>query len=98
MSSTESLHYEMSQEFIQDHPIAVTYLPVAAESFKLKSVSVIQMDDRKAKLRQFIFLELFFNNVVNLDSSPSFRMLLVPRISCRHFSHSFLLRHSRQTK
>ena len=40
---------------IGDHPTVVTCLPIAAESFKLKSGLIVQMDGRKAKFSQFIF-------------------------------------------
>ena len=44
----------------------MTCLLIAAESFKLKSGSIFQMDGRKAKLSQFIFSELFFGDAVDL--------------------------------
>ena len=45
-SSAENLHYAFD---IGDHPTVVTCLPIAAESFKLKSGLIVQMDGRKAK-------------------------------------------------
>ena len=51
-SSAENLHYVFD---IGDHPTVVTCLPIAAESFKLKSGLIVQMDGRKAKFSQFIF-------------------------------------------
>ena len=51
-SSAENLHYVFD---IGDHPTVVTWLPIAAESFKLKSGLIVQMDGRKAKFSQFIF-------------------------------------------
>ena len=45
-SSAENLHYVFD---IGDHPTVVTCLPIAAESFKLKSGLIVQMDGRKAK-------------------------------------------------
>ena len=48
-SSAENLHYVFD---IGDHPTVVTCLPIAAESFKLKSGLIVQMDGRKAKFSQ----------------------------------------------
>ena len=62
-SSTKNLHYVFD---IEDHPTAVTCLPIAAESFKWKSGSIFQMDGRKARMSQFIFTELFFDDAVDL--------------------------------
>ena len=36
----------------------------SSRKFKCKSGSIFQMDGRKAKLSQFIFLELFFGDVL----------------------------------
>ena len=44
----------------------VTNLLITGESLKYKSSSIFQMDSRKAKLSQFIFIELFFDNAGDL--------------------------------
>ena len=62
-SSAENLHYVFDRG---DHPTVAACMPIAAESFKWKSRSILQMDRRKAKLSQFIFSELFSGDAVDL--------------------------------
>jgi len=61
-SSAENLHYVFDRG---DHPTVAACMPIAAESFKWKSRSILQMDRRKAKLSQFIFSELFSGDAVD---------------------------------
>jgi len=82
-SSTENLHYVFD---IGDRPSAVTCLPIAAESFKWKSASIFQMDGRKAKLSQFIFTELFFNNAVDLVLSCKITNMLTFGFEAKSFA------------
>ena len=56
-SSAENLHYVFD---IGDHPTVVTCLPIAAESFKLKSGLIVQMDGKKGLVQSIHISELFY--------------------------------------
>ena len=75
-SSAENLHYVFD---IGDHPTVVTCLPIAAESFRLKSGLIVQMDGRKAK---FSPLDRFLLQVTFHRSQSQVTRIVLPNKIC----------------